>query len=37
MWGFFRRELWNLEGNTWFAVRLVIYLVRFLVIDADAP
>jgi hypothetical protein len=33
---FFRREFWNLEGNTWLAVRRETYLVRILVIDADA-
>jgi hypothetical protein len=34
--GFFRRELWNLKGNTGFAVRREMYLVRILVIDANA-
>src|SRR6266705_4730478 len=34
--GFFRRELWNLEGDTGLAVRREMYLVRILVIDADA-
>jgi hypothetical protein len=34
--GFFWRELWNLEGNTGLAVRRETYLVRILVIDADA-
>src|SRR5437660_6547584 len=34
--GFFRRELWNLKGNTGLAVRREMYLVRILVIDADA-
>jgi hypothetical protein len=34
--GFFRPEFWNLEGNTWLAVRRETYLVRILVIDADA-
>jgi len=34
--GFFRREFWNLEGNTRLAVRLEMYLVRLLVVDADA-
>ena len=33
---FFRRELWNLKGNTGLAVRREINLVRTLVIDADA-
>src|SRR5438105_5280483 len=34
--GFFRRELWNLKWNTGLAVRREMYLVRILVIDADA-
>jgi hypothetical protein len=34
--GFFRCEFWNLEGITWLAVRQETYLVRTLVIDADA-
>src|SRR5258705_7644927 len=34
--GFFRRELWNLKRNTGLAVRREMYLVRMLVIDADA-
>jgi hypothetical protein len=34
--GFFRRELWDLEGDTGLAVRREMYLVRILVIDADA-
>jgi hypothetical protein len=34
--GFFRLEIWNLEGVTWLAVRPEMYLVRIFVIDADA-
>ena len=34
--GFYWRELWNLKGNTGFAVRREMYRVRILVIDADA-
>jgi hypothetical protein len=34
--GFFRRELWNLEGDAGLAVRREMDLMRILVIDADA-
>ena len=34
--GFFRSELWNLEGIAWFAVRRESNLVRLLVVDADS-
>jgi len=34
--GFFRRELWSLQGNTGLAVRRGMHFVRLLVVDADA-
>src|SRR5207245_6173469 len=34
--GFFRRELWSLQGNTGLAVRRGVHFVRLLVVDADA-